>query len=119
MLRQCRFCNTEFEARGKRLYCSDKCKKNYENALRGKPKPPKLNYIPENINDSSVHTVLGQLTKVSTTADQCVRFQIDVPLDQVKIDTVQFLHQTVIVGFVPIEQDNGAPEEKTGKERFF
>jgi|ADurb_H2B_02_Slu_FD_contig_31_2125803_length_936_multi_5_in_0_out_0_1 hypothetical protein len=126
MIKSCKFCKKEFNAKNpKTLYCGPKCKKGYENSLRGKPKGKGVERT-RDISDmsadeiSTVHTLLGQLTKVSTTMDQCVRFQIDVPVERVKFDTIQFLNQTVVVGFVDGDpKERSEQEEKNGKERFF
>jgi len=37
MIKKCKFCHKEIEMSGKRLYCNDRCKKNYENSLRSGP----------------------------------------------------------------------------------
>lgn len=39
MIKKCKFCGKSREMKGKRIYCDDKCKKSYENSLRGKRVP--------------------------------------------------------------------------------
>lgn len=119
MIKSCKFCKKEFNAKNpKALYCDPKCKKSYENSLRGKKKVANgVRTQPGDIDipdGNAVHTLLGQLTKVTTTADQCLRVHVDIPIERVKFDTIQYLNQTVVIGFV----DGGAGEEekKDGKE---
>jgi len=104
--------------RGKRVFCpGEKCKNAWKYANRiGKIERQKLNTseniaeqiknIPDSIGEYP--TIVGQLTRVTTTADQCVRIQIDVPLERVKVDTIQYLNRSVVLAFI---EDNGKEEK--------
>ena len=37
MIKPCKYCGRQFDGNGKRRYCSPRCKKQYENSLRGAP----------------------------------------------------------------------------------
>lgn len=121
MIRKCKWCGKEQEMQGKREFCpGEKCKNAWKYAKRtGKLEKKNISdEIPDENN--TVHTLLGQLTKVTTTADQCLRIHVDIPIERVKFDTIQYLNQTLVIGFV----DGGAEEDeqkeqKNGKERFF
>lgn len=39
--------------------------------------------------------VRGQIAKISTTADQCVRLVIDIPNEMVPTDIIRWLYATV------------------------
>lgn len=112
MIKTCKQCHGEYNARNpKSEYCSKSCKKRWENLQRGKPNGRDVD---ESVSgENPVHTLLGQVTKISTTADQCLRIQVDVPLERVKFDVLPYVNQTVVVGFVEngVEEDQ---EQETG-----
>jgi len=100
---------------GKRKFCrGEKCKNAWKYAkrtgkLKNKQKQTDKGRIP-----NTVKTIVGLLTKVSTTADQCLRVQIDIPVDRVKFDTIQYLNQSIVIGFIDdIKEDE---KEKITKE---
>jgi len=96
--------------KAKQLFCpGDKCK----NAWKYAKRTNKLDKKEDAGGIKPVQTLIGQLTKVSTTADQCLRVQIDVPIERVKFDTIQYLNQKVVIGFVDeIGEDEKEPEQK-------
>jgi hypothetical protein len=92
--------------RGKREFCpGDKCKNAWKYANRtGKLKKKEIqDDTGENLN--TVKTLIGILTKVTTTSDQCLRVQVDIPVERVNFDTIQYLNQKIVLGFVNEEKD--------------
>jgi preprotein translocase subunit YajC len=101
MIRPCKWCKKEQEMEGKKKFCPGrKCKNawvyaNRTGKLKNKKKQIEITKTPD-----TVKTIVGLLTKVSTTADQCVRIQVDIPVERVTFDTIQHLNQKVVIGFV-------------------
>jgi hypothetical protein len=49
--------------------------------------------------------IMGQLSKISSTADQSIRLQIDVPYEQAQ-DVMSWLYQMVKIELVEVTNDN-------------
>jgi hypothetical protein len=55
-----------------------------------------------------MQTIIGQLSKITTTADQCIRLTVDIDKDQAPNDIFTWLHQEVeleLVGNVYLNPD--------------
>lgn len=121
MIKKCKWCGKESQMNGKREYCDKRCKKNYENAKR-RGKLSKKKFIDELTGyelQNVVKILIGQLAKVSTTADQCLRMQVDVPLELVKFDTIQYLNQKIVIGFMDEKKETDKRDNEPGKSKFF
>ena len=115
MIRKCKWCGLEREMNGKMEFCSKKCRNawGYANS-HGKLDKREQKDEPQ----KTVQTIVGQLTKVSTTADQCVRIQIDIPVERVKFDVIQFLNGRVVVGFIEGNENEKRNSGEKEKDEF-
>lgn len=117
MIKPCKWCGKKQEMNGKREFCpGDKCKNAWKYARRtGKTGKREI----DNDNQNVVKTLIGQLTKVTTTADQCLRVQVDIPFERVTFDTIKYLNQKIVIGFVNDIEETEKKEEHNPKDRFF
>ena len=51
----------------------------------------------------------GQITKISTTADQCVRLTVDIDKDMAPDDIFRWLHESVVL--TPLRQTKEASND--------
>jgi hypothetical protein len=125
MIKKCKWCGKEQEMRGKREFCQgEKCKNAWKYANRTKKLDKKesvnKNQDKTETNNGQFPTIVGQLTKVTTTQDQCVRITVDIPVESVNVDTIQYLNKNVVIAFI---EENGKEEktnkEENGKDKFF
>jgi hypothetical protein len=120
MIKKCKWCGKESLMNGKKEYCDKKCRKKYEVSQR-RGKLSKKKFIDGLTGDESqniVETLIGQLAKVTTTADQCLRLTVDVPIEKVNFDTIQYLNQKIVLGFVNDIKESDKKEEPEKKEVF-
>jgi len=120
MLKKCKWCGKEQEMNGKREFCpGEQCKNAYKYSKRtgklGKKSLPKE--VPS--KTKPINTLVGLLTKVTTTMDQCLRIQVDVPVEKVKFDTVQYLNHTIVIGFIEEDGKKAKEQAESGKDEFF
>lgn len=111
---------------GKREFCpGEKCKNAWKYANRTGKLKNKENQknIPKGVPNKigKFPTIVGQLTRVTTTADQCVRIQIDIPVERVDVDTIQYLNRSVVLAFIEENEEKNKEykPKDSGKERFF
>lgn len=120
MIKKCKWCGTEKEMNGKQVFCGNRCKQAYKYANKtGKLNKRKIDKIKPTISKNKIPNLVGQLTKVTTTMDQCLRIQIDIPVEKVGFDTIQFLNQMVVIGFVQNDEEKEYKPQRHTKERFF
>lgn len=111
--------------KGKREFCpGDKCKNAWKYANRTGKLDKKENQKKAESKNGTDHgkypTILGQLTKVTTTADQCVRIQVDMPVESVKLNMIEYLNHSVVVAFIEDGNDEKKESaEENSKDRFF
>ena len=119
MIKKCKWCGKESQMNGKREYCDKKCKKNYENAkYRGKLiKKEFTDEQTDNENKTVVKTLVGQIINVQTITDQYLRIKIDIPVERVNFDTIQYLNKKIVIGFVDEEKENNKKDKEPEKKR--
>lgn len=111
--------------KGKREFCpGDKCKNAWKYANRTGKIETKKNgtEIPQNIpeNISTLPMIVGQMVRVTTTADQCVRIQVDIPIERVGFDVIKYLNRRIVVAFINDDEENSKKDtDKSDTERFF
>jgi hypothetical protein len=125
MIKKCKWCKNKVEMRGKKVFCSEKCKQAYKYAKNtGKiEKKNSVNDSKDNIPDDQYKfpNLIGQLTKVTTTVDQCVRITVDIPVENVNFDVIQYFNQNVVIAFIGENEKEGIKKEtkQEGKDKFF
>jgi hypothetical protein len=125
MLKKCKWCGKKQEMRGKREFCPGRKCKNawvYANRIDKTEKKESVKNQKDIPDDTSKFpTVIGQLTKVTTTADQCVRISIDIPVENIEVDVIQFYNQKVVVAFIGgnEKEDKKTNTKPEAKDKFF
>jgi hypothetical protein len=121
MIKKCKWCKKEKEMTGKRMFCDNRCKTNYMNAQR-RGKLQKKEMLSEGIKkekQNTVNTLAGILTKFSSTPDQCLRIQVEIPVERVGFDIIQYLNQKVVIGFIDKIDNETGNQKKDETGRFF
>jgi hypothetical protein len=124
LIKKCKWCGKKQEMAGKREFCPGrKCKNSWIYAnrtgkLKNKKKIKEKKNVPSNIRNFP--TIVGQLARISSTADKCLRLYIDIPSEIIKLNTAQYLFCNVMVAFIEeSEKKEDKKKETSGKDRFF